>query len=60
MAVFWVQHYYTLPVIFEDLGMGDELPHRQQHQLTDDADGYQRGMTLIQLASRHTDIVSAP
>jgi RNA recognition motif-containing protein len=28
MAVFWVQHYYTLPVIFEDFGMGDEVPPR--------------------------------
>ena len=29
MAIFWVQHYYTLPIIFEDFGMGDELPPRQ-------------------------------
>ena len=25
MAVFWVQQYFSLPVIHENLGMGDEL-----------------------------------
>jgi hypothetical protein len=30
MAFVWVQHYFPLPVIYEDLGMGDEL----QRQLT--------------------------
>jgi hypothetical protein len=46
MAVFWVQHYYTLPIIFEDLGMGDEIPHRRKPQLTDDLDDQQRGTIL--------------
>ena len=28
MAFVWVQHYFPLPIIFEDLGMGDELQQR--------------------------------
>ena len=52
MAVFWVQHYYyTLPIIFEDLGMGDELPHRRQTQLTNEADEQQRGTNLMPFLS---------
>lgn len=47
MAVFWVQHYYTLPIIFEDLGMGNERPHGRQPQLTDDADDPRRGTTYM-------------
>ena len=35
MAFFWVQQYYTLPVIFEGLGMGDEPPLRPDPVLTD-------------------------
>ena len=30
MAVFWLQPYFSLPVIYEDLGMGDEQQNRQQ------------------------------
>ncbi len=31
MAVFWVQHFFTLPVILENFGMGDEIPqYRRQ------------------------------
>jgi hypothetical protein len=29
MAVFWVQQFFTLPVIFENIGMGDEPPRRR-------------------------------
>lgn len=29
MALFWVQQFYTLPVIFEGLAMGDVPPLRQ-------------------------------
>ena len=29
MAVFWVQQFFTLPVIFENTGMGDEPPQRR-------------------------------
>ena len=49
MAVFWIQQYYTLPVIFEHLGMGDELPNRRQPQLIDETDEQQRGTTLTHL-----------
>ena len=35
MAVFWVQQYFTLPVIFEHPGMGDEPSHRHQPALTE-------------------------
>jgi len=62
MAVFWVQHYYTLPIIFEDLGMGNEPPHGRQPQLTDDADDPHRGTTCMRLALRLSlaDLNSAP
>lgn len=60
MAVFWVQHYYTLPVIFEDLGMGNELPHRRQPQLTEDSDDPPRGTTRTRIAPYHTDLNSTP
>ena len=29
MAVFWVQQFFTLPVIFENIGMGDVPPERR-------------------------------
>ena len=29
MAFVWVQHYFPLPIIFEDTGMGDELQQGQ-------------------------------
>jgi hypothetical protein len=29
MAVFWVQQFFALPVIFENIGMGDEPPQRR-------------------------------
>jgi hypothetical protein len=29
MAVFWVQRFYTLPIIFENIGMGNEPPQRE-------------------------------
>jgi hypothetical protein len=30
MAVFWVQQFFTLPVIFENFRMGDEPPQRRR------------------------------
>jgi hypothetical protein len=30
MAIFWVQQFFTLPVIFQNSGMGDEPPQRHQ------------------------------
>jgi hypothetical protein len=30
MAVFWVQQFFTLPVIFENFEMGDEPPQRRR------------------------------
>jgi hypothetical protein len=56
MAVFWVQHYYTLPIIFEDFGMGNELPQGRQPQLTDDTDDTRRGTACMRLPLRHTDL----
>lgn len=43
MAVYWVQHYFTLPVIFEDIGMGDEQQNRRLPALMLDTDPNQRG-----------------
>jgi hypothetical protein len=30
MAVFWVHPLFTLPVIWENFGMGDEAPQRRR------------------------------
>ena len=43
MAVFWVQQYFTLPVIYEDIGMGDEVPFTQQAQLIEGAGNQPQG-----------------
>ena len=29
MAVIWVQRFYTLPIIIENIGMGNEPPQRE-------------------------------
>jgi hypothetical protein len=29
MAVFWVQRFYTLPIILENIGMGNEPSQRE-------------------------------
>jgi hypothetical protein len=29
MAVFWVQRFYTLPIIIENIGMGNEPSQRE-------------------------------
>lgn len=29
MAVIWVQPFYTLPIIIENIGMGNEPPQRE-------------------------------
>jgi hypothetical protein len=29
MAVFWVQRFYTLPIVIENIGMGNEPPQRE-------------------------------
>lgn len=43
MAVFWVQQFFTLPIIFEDFGMGDELPHhRRQVPILKDLDTHEQ------------------
>lgn len=44
MAVFWVQHYYTLPVIFENIGMGDEFPPRPNITMNDGEINQSRGL----------------
>lgn len=46
MAVFWVQHYYTLPIVFEDIGMGDEPPLRQNIPMSSGDGNLQRGVYL--------------
>lgn len=38
MAVFWVQSYFTLPFIFEDIGMSDEPTQGRQHPQISDND----------------------
>lgn len=30
MAFVWVQHYFPLPIVFEDIGMGDEFTQQGQ------------------------------
>ena len=47
MAVFWVQQLFTLPVIYEHLGMGDELPHRRQPALLRQLSNEQLGQSSI-------------
>ena len=46
MAFLWVQHYYPLPVIFEDLGMPDDL-QRQHFQSSDNTQNRLRGIHSI-------------
>ncbi len=29
MAVFWVQRFYALPIVIENIGMGNEPPQRE-------------------------------
>lgn len=46
MAIFWVQHYYPLPIIFEDFGMADEPPLRQNLTSQDSDEHLSRGNVL--------------
>ncbi len=62
MAVFWVQHYYTLPIIFEDFGMGDE-PQLRQNLISQDSDeqlsrGLCRPNIVIRIADYFRTIAS--
>ena len=60
MAVFWVQQLFTLPVIYEHLGMGDELPYRRQPPLLRQLSNEQLGQSynvghFLKLYSHHED-----
>ena len=60
MAVFWVQQYFTLPVILEDIGMSDEIPLTQQPQLIEGTYDSRRGTYCNQRAPRHVLIDTGP